>query len=341
MTDELNQANKKLVYDFWAAIETGSEDDVFESCLTAMTPDMPWNGPDPINALLGPQAFARDFWLPFRAAFSNPRRESHLFFGGRSNGRKDGGKDGRMWVCGTGYFTGIFAHDWLGIPANSTEVRIRWGEFCLVENGRIAAVYFLLDLVDLMRQAGFDVLPADRGAEGVWPAPREDNGVLLTAQDGAESEKTLDLIRRFLFESLNVYDEESLESMGVANYFHPGVQWYGPGGIGACDGLREFEDLHQRHWLHAFPDRSVQDLDCLFAESGYTGGSGWAAVHATHKGQYLDYPATGRRLVVNGLDFWRREGDQFTENWVFVDMVHLFRQFGVDLFDRIRNINTK
>jgi hypothetical protein len=38
---------------------------------------------------------------------------------------------------------------------------------------------------------------------------------------------------------------------------------------------------------------------------------------------------------VNGLDFWRREGDRFTENWVFVDMLHLFRQFGVDLLARI------
>ena len=53
------------------------------------------------------------------------------------------------------------------------------------------------------------------------------------------------------------------------------------------------------------------------------------------------WPRRYRRLVVNGLDFWRREGDQFTENWVFVDMVHLFRQFGIDLFDRIKNINTR
>jgi hypothetical protein len=35
------------------------------------------------------------------------------------------------------------------------------------------------------------------------------------------------------------------------------------------------------------------------------------------------------------LGFWRLEIDQYVENWVFVDMVHLFRQFGVDLFERI------
>ena len=75
----------------------------------------------------------------------------------------------------------------------------------------------------------------------------------------------------------------------------------------------------------------MQDLDCLFAEGAYTGGAGWNGVLVTHAGRYLDCPATGKRIGVNGLDFWRREGDKFTENWVFVDMLHLFRQFGVDL----------
>ena len=335
MTMELNQANKQLVWEFWNSLEHGSPEAVIDSCRETMAPNMTWNGPDPHKSLLGPEAFTRDFWLPFRAAFSNPGRESFMFFGGRSDARKDGGPDGRMWVCGTGFFTGVFSRDWLGIPATGQEVRIRWGEFCQVEKGRITATYCLLDLVDLVRQVGFEILPPDRGVPGLWPPPKNDHAVLLDAQDEGESAATLDLIRRFIFESLNVFDEEDLKSMGVANYFHPEVQWYGPGGIGACNGLEEFEDLHQRHWLHAFPDRAVQDLDCLFAEGEYTGGSGWAGVHATHKGQYLDCPATGRRLVVNGLDFWRREGGQFSENWVFVDMVHLFRQFGVDLFDRM------
>ncbi len=51
--------------------------------------------------------------------------------------------------------------------------------------------------------------------------------------------------------------------------------------------------------------------------------------------QYLDCPATDKRFVVNSLDFRRREGDQFTENWVFVDMIHLFRRHGVDLLARV------
>jgi predicted ester cyclase len=79
----------------------------------------------------------------------------------------------------------------------------------------------------------------------------------------------------------------------------------------------------------------VQPLDCLFAEGDYTAAAGWHGVSATHLGRYLGCPATGQALGVNGLDFWRRSGDQFIENWVFVDMLHLFRQFGVDLLARI------
>ena len=93
--------------------------------------------------------------------------------------------------------------------------------------------------------------------------------------------------------------------------------------------------MHQKHWLHAFPDRSVQPLDCLFAEGDYTAAAGWHGVIATHLGEYLGCPPTGQTLGVNGLDFWRRSGDQFIENWVFVDMLHLFRQLGVDLLKRI------
>ena len=40
-----------------------------------------------------------------------------------------------------------------------------------------------------------------------------------------------------------------------------GGEHHGPGGIGACLSLREFEDNHQQPWLDAFPDRKVQNLD--------------------------------------------------------------------------------
>jgi predicted ester cyclase len=74
----------------------------------------------------------------------------------------------------------------------------------------------------------------------------------------------------------------------------------------------------------------------LIAEGPLLGAAGIAGVKATHSGPYLDAKATGTSIAVSGLDFWLRDGDKLTENWVFVDMVDLFSQIGQDLFARMR-----
>ena len=35
------------------------------------------------------------------------------------------------------------------------------------------------------------------------------------------------------------------------------------------------------------------------------------------------------------MDFWRRKNDPLVEDWIFVDMIQLFQQFGVDLLQHI------
>ncbi len=335
MNSKLNQQNKDLVWNFWQTLDNGQPTDYEKSAKTTMSSDVKWFGFDPINNLSGNYAFTEFFWKPFRAAFPDLERETHIFMGGISNGRIDGdiSKDGHYWVSGTGYFNATFTKDYLTIPANGKKVKIRWGEFCKVENGKITEVYFQLDLIDLMQQVGISVLPPSKGKDNLYPAPAAKDGVLQTAQDVKTSRYSLDHIWQFIFNGLNAFDESNLKSMGMADYFHPNVKWYGPGGIGACLSFKEFEDLHQQPWLVAYPDRQVQDLDALIAEGNYSGGPGWAGVKATHTGTYMNVPATGKPIDFNGLDWWKREGEVYIENWVFVDMIHLFRQFGVDLLE--------
>ena len=176
------------------------------------------------------------------------RRKPHIFMGGKSSGRIDGSGGGKYWVAGTGYFNGVIAKDYLGIPANGEKVSIRWGEFCRLENDKIVESFVLLDYIDLMQQAGIEVLPPSRGVDGQYPPPAAADGLMHGAQDVATSEHALAHIRRFIFEGLNAYDQSELNSMGVADFFHPDVKWYGPGGIGACLSFQEFEDNHQKHW---------------------------------------------------------------------------------------------
>lgn len=340
MNIETLQAAKALVLRWWASLEDADDRVVFSATSTAFTADALTHGPDPLGTLRGAEGYLNGFWMPLRRSFSELRRSSHIFISGFSNGRVDGdvSKDGRLWVSGTGVLQGKFVNDYLGLPATGAPVEIRFGEFCEVRDGKIATIYYLIDLVDLFQQAGIQVLPPARGKPGLYPAPSAGDGVQLLAPDPAVTTYSLAHIRRFIFDGLNRYDQSELRSMGMADYFSPGVHWYGPGGIGACLSFREFEDLHQRPWLVAFPDRRVQDLTALIAENGYSGGPGWAGVIATHSGPYLDCPASGRRVEINGLDWWKRDGEQYVENWVFVDMIHLFRQFGVDLMARMREL---
>jgi hypothetical protein len=42
---------------------------------------------------------------------------------------------------------------------------------------------------------------------------------------------------------------------------------------------------------------------------------------------------------MRSLDFWRCEDDLIRENWVLVDLLHVYRQIGVDVLARMREFN--
>ena len=298
--------------------------------------DVSFYGSEPISKMSSVEEYAEKFWMPLSQSIPELERELLIFMGGLSDGKADGSLDGEQWVGSLCHLKGTFTRDFLSIPASQSDVQVRCGEFYHFRNGKIAEVYFLVDLIDLMHQAGVSVLPAPKGSDMVWLPPAGDTGVMLKEQNADETEASRRLIREFLYEGLNNYDQSDLTSMGVGQFFDSGVTWYGPGGIGTCRSLKEFEDFHQKPWLHAYPDRQIQDLDSLFSEGEYVASSGWRGVISNHAGEYLGVAATGNAIEFNGIDFWRRSGDQYIENWVFVDLISVFRQFGVDLFAQIQ-----
>ncbi|WP_299045951.1 ester cyclase [uncultured Tateyamaria sp.] len=327
-----NQRNKATALTLWAALDRAPDS------AAALLPALQgWHGPAPIGMQGSADAIIGQLFAPLRAAIPNLRRHTHIFMGGQSSAHEDGRADDACWVAGTGYYSGRAVADVFGIPATGHDLRIRWGEFLRFDAaGQITYAQTIWDFVDWFDQIGLPALPPPRGAVHVYPAPTAYDGVLTRPQSEDEGARTRAFGREFIFGGLNQFDENDLSSMGMARFFHPNVKWYGPGGIGACLCLHEFETLHQEPWLVAFPDRKVMYLESLFAEDRMLAASGPRGVVGTHGGTYLGHPATGARIEVSGLDFWLRTGGQFTENWVFVDMIHLFQQMGVDLFARMR-----
>ncbi len=325
------QDAKAIARAYWAACDAGDT----TALASLLGSKLRWDGPWPVKEAGTAEEIIDRWAAPLRSAVTGLDRQFHVLMAGISNGRADGGGDGRLWAAGTGYLTGTHVSDVFGVPGKGRPVRLRWGEFLCIDEGRISEVQLIVDVVDWLEQVGCPVLPPSNGVPFVWPAATGYDAVLLGDADAGATAETLSFGRDFIFGGLNGFDQDGLESMGMADYFHPNVKWYGPAGIGACLSFAEFEDRHQRVWLEAFPDRKVQDLTSLFAEGPMLAASGTAGVIAHQTGPYLGVLPSGNRLEISGIDFWLRKGRVFTENWVFVDMIKLFAQMGVDLFDRV------
>ena len=51
---------------------------------------------------------------------------------------------------------------------------------------------------------------------------------------------------------------------------------------------------------------------------------------------WLGIAPSGREITMRSLDFWRCENGRIRENWVLVDLLHVYAQIGVDVFSRMR-----
>lgn len=69
-----------------------------------------------------------------------------------------------------------------------------------------------------------------------------------------------------------------------------------------------------------------------FGEGNYSCSGGWPSLTGINVKSFLEQEPTGDRVFMRVCDWWRREGDLLVENWVFVDVPHVLKQLGFDLF---------
>ena len=54
---------------------------------------------------------------------------------------------------------------------------------------------------------------------------------------------------------------------------------------------------------------------------------------ATHSGEFMGIAATGKRVEIRYMDFWKVQQGKIVDNWVMVDFPHILAQLGVDVFN--------
>lgn len=291
-------------------------------------PAVAWHGSHPLNQGVGADTVVQLFWGPLLHAVPDLERREDILLSGVWQDR--------LWMASTGHFTGLFERSWLDLPASHKVINIRYGEFCRLTDGRISESYLILDILDVMRQLGLWPIAPALGSDERAPGPATHDGVLNLPQDALESTESLKLVEAMIA-GLMRYDGKSLDIMEQSKFWHPDFIWYGPAGIGTCRGQKDYRRVHQGPFLNAFPDRVGGNHKCRIAEGHYVASTGWPSIRATHLGSgFLGLPATGRPVTMRVMDFWRRERHLLRENWVFVDLLDLLLQLGVDVFARMK-----
>jgi hypothetical protein len=284
--------------------------------------DCNFNAGAPVDSCAGRDAMIERFWQPLVHAFPDLERRTDILMGGSF-------KDGD-WFTTTGNFVGHFQNDLYGLKASGRPHFIRYGWFDRVEGNQVVESYVLLDLTRLMIETNQWPLRPQLG-ENWSPPPLTQDAIMLTAQDPAQSEQSLKLVEAMIA-GLMSYDGKSLASMGMRRFWTPQFHWYGPGGIGSARGHADYERAHQGPFLKAFPDRVGGNHKCRIGEGAYVASTGWPSINATHLGDdWVGIAATNKRITQRIMDYWRRDGEMLAENWVFIDMVDLIGQFGINL----------
>ncbi|MCZ6456950.1 MAG: ester cyclase [Actinobacteria bacterium] len=144
--------------------------------------------------------------------------------------------------------------------------------------------------------------------------------------------EALELVERMV-DALN---EHVIE--GQEEFWSEDMVWHGPAGIGTKHGLTDFQENHQKPFLHAFPDKLADD-QIRFGTGQWVAAAG--TQRATHNGEWLGIPASGAQVEVRYMDIWRAHDGQLVENWVLIDILGFLEQLGYDVGSVLRFIGSK
>ena len=290
----------------------------------------------PFGDLTGPQAFYDKALAPLQAAWPDLERREWIVMAGDDT-------HGADWVGCGGHYVGTFAGPLMDIPPTGHLVHMRFHEFYRIEDNRIVEMQAIWDLPEVMMQAGAWPMVPSLGAEIYIPGPASDDGLRRSPRDVAQSTASRDLVMEMLAFMKRHPRSGGPEVMEMTRFWHANMNWYGPAGIGTCRGIRGFRNWHQIPFLAAMPDRG-QYLDEVthhfFGDGPYVGVTGWPNMvqTLTHDG-WMGLVPSGQKITMRSLDFWRLEQDKIRENWVLVDLLDLYWQLGVDVFQRLREFN--
>ncbi|MFN3146389.1 MAG: ester cyclase [Paracoccaceae bacterium] len=320
------QAAKRIVLDHLARLDGAPPGAIAEALRPGVAEGWLWRGYHPFGALTGADAVAARFWEPLAQALTARTRRVDVFFAGRNEIDGFAG----VWVVSMGHIMGLLDAPWLGIASTGKMAFLRYAEFNRVAEGRIAETAMYFDIPHLMIQAGLNPFGGQTAAQLVQPGPATHDGLLYDAAPEAEGRATLAAINAMISDlgtwGLGLPLEEELRRT-----WHEDMIWWGPAGIGATYTIPRYAVQHAGPFRAAFSERTGTGHVARLAEGAYGGFFGWPNFTARLTGPFMGRAPTGKVGEFRVIDIYRRAGGKLAENWVFIDLLHFWRQQGWDV----------
>jgi predicted ester cyclase len=152
---------------------------------------------------------------------------------------------------------------------------------------------------------------------------RPEQAALTKDNDLSKTSATREVVESMV-DGLNDHEIDGMDA-----FFAETFRWMGNAGCGTKNGLKAFQDNWQRPFQAAFSDKVCID------EARLVQGEWMAAFgrqEATHNGEFMGIQATGKRVEIRYMDFWKVQDGKIVDNYVMVDFPHVMQQLGVDPF---------
>lgn len=337
---DVHDANKAAIEPLRRAMYDYGHDSVGAAIDGLFAPGAAVHLAHPFEDLDGGRGWRGDALGPLATALPDLERRDSIVIAGSD-------PDGAAWVGCCGNYLGTFVEAFLGIPPTGRAVGMRFHEFFRFEDGRVTEMQALWDVPELMMQARVWPMGPSLGRDWLVPGPATQDGLVPSPRDPERSAASRDHVVGMLAD-MGRHPTEPEEAMRLDHWWHPRFSWYGPAGIGTSRGIDGFRRFHQIPFLAAMPDRrgGYQGDAHFFGDGDYVGVTAWPGMAMTLTGDgWLGIAPAGQEITMRSLDFWRIEHSDdgrplIRENWVLVDLLHVWTQLGVDVLARMRELHS-
>lgn len=332
MTINIHNQNKEFIGKLRSALYNCDPSKLQNQLQEVFARDCEIHLTNPFEDLDGPDALFEQVYQPLLVAVPDLERRDFILMAGGTNGQN--------WVGCGGHYMGTFENPWMDIPPTRHIVGMRYHEFFRIVDDQIVEMQAVWDIPQLMMQAGAWPLSPSLAVDWLVPSPATQDGLAIKP-DPERASVSIKLILDMLGDMGKHPLSGGPEIMNLEKYWHPKMNWYGPSGIGSVRRIYGFRNWHQIPFLKAMPNRTgaVTKTDVFFGDGDYVGTTGWPNMQMTVSDDgWLGIAAANQEITMRSLDFWRIEDGLIRENWVMVDLLHVYDQLGVDVFERMREV---